>query len=197
MKQNFSELVEAVKKYEQEHLSEKRYQHCLRVADMSCRMAKIYGADEEKAYFAGLSHDICKWMDKDVLVDFCKDDGYGLTSVIFNHPSLLHGRAGAIVLRKEFGVVDEDVLEAVARHVSGSGNLSVLGRIVYSADKIEPGRKWVTEEYLNTVLSKPLNEMALQVASEINGYITESGGTLEAESVDYIKFLESKVKESK
>lgn len=192
MDYNFSELIEAINEYEKEHLSEKRYSHCIRVAELSRKMALIYGENPEKAYIAGLSHDICKWMDKDSLVEFCKNDGYGISSVILEHPSLLHGRAGALVLKNEFGLDDPEILEAVARHVSGAENLCELGKIVYSADKIEPGRKWITEEYINAKLSKSLNEMALEVVEEIVKYIEEKGGTLEKETVDYIKFLKSK-----
>jgi len=193
MENDFSALVDAVNEYEKIHLPEKRHAHCVRVAELSRKMADIYGVNPEKAYFAGLTHDICKWMDKDSLVEFCKDDGYGISSVVLGHPSLLHGRAGALVLKNEFGINDLEVLEAVARHVSGAKNLSPLGRIVYSADKIEPGRKWVSDEYLNAKLSKSLNEMALEVVEEIVGYLNERGGTLEEETVDYIKFLKSEI----
>ena len=43
-----------------ENLSKKRFVHSLNVADMSKELAELYGADEEKAYFAGLVHDIAK-----------------------------------------------------------------------------------------------------------------------------------------
>ncbi len=57
---------------------------------------------------------------------------------------LLHGPAGAVRLREE-GVEDESLLHAVAFHTLGHPDLDRMGRALYAADFLEPGRSFLPE----------------------------------------------------
>ena len=56
-------------------------------------------------------------------------------------PAILHGKAGAVILRERFGITDREFLEAVSCHTTGMPGMSDLAKIVYIADYIEPNRK--------------------------------------------------------
>jgi nicotinate-nucleotide adenylyltransferase len=80
-------------------------------------------------------------MGEDELRRFAKKDGKPISRLERKKPSLLHSRAGAVLLRERFGVGDEEVLAAVRDHTLGSSAMGPLEKIVYIADKIEPTRK--------------------------------------------------------
>ena len=91
------------KKYLKANLSVKRYTHSLNVADECRKLAEKYGEDPEKAYFAGLLHDICKEMPDDQQRALVEESGYTVCREELETRSLLHGIAGAYFVKKEFG----------------------------------------------------------------------------------------------
>ena len=103
-------------------------------------------------------------------------------------PSLLHGRAASVVLKNEFGVTNKDVLEAVANHTFGKPKMCNLAKILYVSDKIEPGRPQVTQEYLEKIEKKSLNELLSFVLEENIDYLNKKGKSVS--EITY-KFLES------
>ena len=103
-------------------------------------------------------------------------------------PSLLHGRAASVVLKNEFGVTNKDVLEAVANHTFGKPKMCNLAKILYVSDKIEPGRPQVTQEYLEKIEKKSLNELVSYVLEENIDYLNKKGKSVS--DITY-RFLES------
>lgn len=98
----------------------KRYNHSLSVAEEAKRLAILHGADSDKAYLAGLLHDCAK------------SPGGG--------DALTHGANGAKVTRAEFCITDEDLLNAIKYHTTGRPGMSLLEKIIFVADSIEPAR---------------------------------------------------------
>lgn len=121
-------------------LSEKRYEHSLGVADEAVRLAKIHNADADKAYLAGLLHDTAKEIPDKKLLKRAKAAGIALDAVTKANPSLAHAPLGAWIAKTEFAVRDEDVLNAISYHSTGRPGMSVLEKIIYVADFIEPTR---------------------------------------------------------
>jgi nicotinate-nucleotide adenylyltransferase len=122
-------------------VSPSRFLHSRAVAALSWELCVRYGQDPDRGYLAGIAHDIAKSMDEDELKRFAKKDGKHISRLERKKPSLLHSRAGAVLLRERFGIMDEDVLAAVRDHTVGSLTMGPLEKIVYIADKIEPTRK--------------------------------------------------------
>lgn len=112
-------------------LSEYRFKHSLNVADEAVRLAKKYGADVERAELAGLLHDIMKDADK---FEQLKMIGDNISDLERCSPKLWHAMAGAECLRKELGIEDEDVLNAVKYHTTARKGMSLLEKVIYLAD---------------------------------------------------------------
>jgi predicted HD superfamily hydrolase involved in NAD metabolism len=117
-----------------------RITHILGVEQTAGDLARHYGLDEAKARSAGLLHDAAKYFKPQLLLEMAQKEGLELDSVLEAHPHLLHADASAIVARDEFGVVDREILEAIANHTLGRPNMSQLSCTVFIADTIEPSR---------------------------------------------------------
>ncbi|MCC3527850.1 MAG: bis(5'-nucleosyl)-tetraphosphatase (symmetrical) YqeK [Microcoleus sp. PH2017_22_RUC_O_B] len=117
-----------------------RITHILGVEQTAGDLARRYGLDEAKARSAGLLHDAAKYFKPQMLLQMAQNEGLELDSVLEAHPHLLHADASAIVARDEFGVVDREILDAIANHTLGRPNMSQLSCTVFVADTIEPSR---------------------------------------------------------
>lgn len=189
--------IKKIEHYVKNAISEKRYEHSFRVAQTAVIMSKIYDLDEKKAYLAGISHDMCKEISPEEMLALAQEDGMPITEIEKNKIYLLHGRAAAVLLRQKFRVNDSDVIQAVAFHVFGGINLCDLAKVIFAADKIEPGRPHSTESYRKKLFSKPLNEMVLAVLEEEIEYHEKSGKTVAPASYDFRDELKKSIKEKK
>jgi nicotinate-nucleotide adenylyltransferase len=77
------------------------------------------------------------------LFKLAKADKRAISALEKRKPSLLHGRAGAVLLKKEYGIRDQEILDAVAFHTTGSPAMGPLAKALYIADKVESSREGV------------------------------------------------------
>lgn len=131
--------VELIKTLEQE-LSYKRFIHTLSVAGTASSLAMCYGADLEKAETAGLLHDCAKCMDVRKMQKVCEKAGLTLSSFEADSGSLLHSKAGSVLAAEKYGITDPDLINAIRYHTTGRPGMSLLEKIIFVADYIEPGR---------------------------------------------------------
>ena len=157
-----NELTEGIIKVLKADLSKKRYTHSKNVAAMSAELAKLYGEDIERAYFAGLVHDIAKEISRDeqfVLAAKCELD---VSAIELNSTPLLHAIAGAQLLIEDFDFHDEEILWAVRWHTVAAPNMSKLAEIVYLADLVSEDRDYKDvkkyRKYAHTSLEKGMFE---------------------------------------
>ncbi len=115
-------------------LGDYRYHHSLCVADEAARLARLYGADEKKAYTAGLLHDILKDTDAKSQLQMFKDFAILLDEVEMQVKKLWHARAGAAFLEHILGIDDREILEAVRYHTTGRAGMGLLEKVVFVAD---------------------------------------------------------------
>jgi nicotinate-nucleotide adenylyltransferase len=120
-----------------------RFIHCRNTALLAWDLCRRYGLDPEAGYLAGIAHDLCKPFPEEELRRLALGDGGGISKLERKKPSLLHGRAAAVLLRERFGIHNEEVLEAVRVHTTGSTGMGPLARVVYIADKIEISREGI------------------------------------------------------
>lgn len=121
-------------------LSEKRYKHSLGVCDEAVKMAEKFGADKEKAYLAGLLHDCAKGYTNDEQIELCGKYGIELDDITFACKPVIHAPLGAVIAKVEYGIDDKEILEAIRCHTVAKENMSLLDKIIYIADMIEPTR---------------------------------------------------------
>ncbi len=155
-----------VENFAQGHLSERRFLHCQSVAALCVALAKAHHMDSQKAYVAGVLHDICKEWDWERLRSYLKT----LDPKRISEPAAIwHGYAGAYYVRSAFGIVDDDIFKAIYYHVTGA-NSSSLARIVYIADKLDPSRGYDSSETI-ALCERDLKAGYLQVKEQQTQYL--------------------------
>ena len=128
--------------FEKYRVAPGRIRHMERTAEFMAEVAPLWNVMPEKAYLAGLYHDLARDLSPEEILLLCRNTGSSPEPWEERSPLLLHGTAGALLLRKEEIVTDEEVLEAIAGHVTAHPHMTPLARLLYVADKGEPGRRW-------------------------------------------------------
>lgn len=134
---SFEDITERLKT----SLKDERFAHTLGVVSTAEDLALHYGCDVNKARLAALCHDCAKNLDTAELKRLCKAYKIRLDNVAKCEFRLLHAYVGAHVARESFGITDEDVLDAIYYHTTGKRDMSLLCKIIFLADMIEPNRK--------------------------------------------------------
>lgn len=143
--------MKKIKKYLKKHLTKDRYHHTLGVASTAVAMAMRYNPDPSNSNFikraelAGLLHDCAKCMDNNKKLRICEKNNLSCSSFEKNHPYLLHGKVGAYIAQTKFKIEDNDILQAITWHTTGRPDMSLLEKIIFIADYIEPSRNPVPE----------------------------------------------------
>ena len=109
-------------------------------------------------------------LDDQTLLSLAAHDNRPISEIEKQKPLLLHGRAAAVKLFRDFGVDDTDILQAVARHTLGCEKMRPLAKIIFIADKIEPGRPQSNQKYREPFYTMSLDQMCLTVLDENIAY---------------------------
>jgi nicotinate-nucleotide adenylyltransferase len=173
MKTMYTTEVKLIEGYVSAHVSARRLFHSVSTASLARQMAIRWDLDPERAYLAGIAHDMCKEFTAQDMIRAASEDGQPIGKWMLDHPRLLHGRAAASVLFDEFGIADDEILEAVREHTFGSMSMGKLARIVYCADKIEPSRSHVDEEFRRRCLLGDIDGMLVAVVKESISFLTQ------------------------
>ncbi len=150
--------LEKIGAYLEQNLSERRYRHSIGVMEEAIKLAEHYGADVEKAKIAGLTHDCAKEIGVDDSIRILKDD-YGITpdAMSLQMPRLLHGALGSCIVQSRFGIYDTEILDAIRYHTTGKADMSLLSKIIYIADYIEPNRNYEDVDILRGLAYKDID----------------------------------------
>ncbi|MBR3816684.1 MAG: nicotinate (nicotinamide) nucleotide adenylyltransferase [Clostridia bacterium] len=171
-------------------LLEKRYIHSLNVADSARHLAKLYGADEEKAYFAGLVHDIMKNADEEEQLQIMKKGGIILSCTEKANKKLWHAMAGECYLRLEKGITDGEILNAVRYHTTGRAGMSLLEKVVYIADYISAERDYDDVDVMRELsMNNGLDEAALYALKFSFRSLSKKEKLIHTDSVEYYNEL--------
>lgn len=122
------------------NVPQSRIQHILRVEQVAIQLANHHYLDSKKAAQAGLMHDLAKYFEPERLLNIARAANLELAPVDEVNPHLLHADVSAIVAQEQFGVHDQEVLQAIANHTLGQPAMGPLSCVVFLADSIEPGR---------------------------------------------------------
>lgn len=136
-----NETITKMQKRLKKHLDRERYEHTLGVMYTAGALAMRYGSDLEQALIAGLLHDCAKCIPGEKKIRMCDKYHLHVSEVELANPSLLHARLGAFLAAKRYHVDDKTVINAIACHTTGRPEMTLLDKIIYIADYIEPGRQ--------------------------------------------------------
>lgn len=154
--------VDEKKKYLKEHLSAKRYIHSLNVAAECKKLAVKYGEDKEKAYFAGLLHDVCKELSPEEQQRLIAESGFAVCREELETRSLWHAVAGAYFVKSVWGVEDIDIINSIRFHTVGRAGMSRLEEIVYLGDLVSADRTYKDVEKMRKLVYSDLDAAMLE-----------------------------------
>ena len=190
--QSFSDKTAEIKEYIESNLKEKRIIHTYSVVDEAVRLAQRYGEDVEKAAFAALCHDMCRGMSTAVLNMYIRQ--LGLPQILIDKPNLSHGKVAAEILKKDYGIADEDILNAVSYHTTGRKDMSDFEKIIFLADAIEPGRTYPTVEETRALAYDNLDRACINSLERTIEYINGTGNYLDPDTIKARDDLKEKLK---
>ena len=178
--------MKEIKKYLKKHLTKERYHHTVGVAYTAMSMAMKYNPQPDnnefmiKAEIAGLLHDCAKCMDNDKKIRICNKNQISYSKIEAENPYLLHGKVGAYIARKEFDILDEDILNAITWHTTGRPDMSLLEKIIFVADYIEPSRRPIPELNLIRQLAfTDIDQAVIKILENTLKYLNEKGNPID------------------
>ena len=186
---DYAELIEKLRKDMRKTMKPSRYQHSERTADTAKKLCDMYDLDTEKGFLAGLAHDICKDYDDKAIMALVKKDGLPLDDVEKAHNNTLHGRAAAVLLETKYFIDDEEILEAIRYHTFGHEGMGDLAKVLYIADKIEPGRTHIPAGYMEMHEDDTLDEFIISVLQEGMTYLQNQGYNISSQTERFLYSL--------
>ncbi len=154
---NVNEFEKIVKS----RLSAERYLHSMNVAESAKDLAGKYGANTEKAYICGVLHDITKEEELDIQERYINLAGESLSDEEKHTPKIYHQVSGAAYCRLELGITDPEILSAIRYHTTGRANMSLMEKIVYTADLISAERDYPDVGVMRKKAYEDLNQAML------------------------------------
>ena len=172
-------------------LKPNRVAHVLGCRDMAVELAKRWGADVTDAARAGLLHDITKAIDGPLQLTLCSEYGTMLSDFSRRYPKTLHALTGSLVADRIFGE-KEAVVNAIRHHTTGKANMSLLEKIIYIADYVEPNRTIAGVDQLCHLAFTDL-DAALKMGLQMTvSYLNEQGSEVSPESREALAWLTGK-----
>lgn len=165
-------------------MSGKRYQHTLGVAGTAKKLAEIHGADRDKAETAALLHDAARDFNHEYILQMCQKYNITADEVEKAVPNLLHAKIGAYMAGDIYGIKDSEVLDAIRFHTTGRKNMSILEKIIFIADMIEPGRDFPGVEDLRELAFKNLDKAVITGLDSTLRYVIERGLLIHTDSIE-------------
>ena len=173
------------------YLKYKRIPHVLGTEQEAIRLATRYGADVEKARVAALLHDCTKKLDMPEQLALCRQYGIELDELEQKALKLLHAKTGAAIAREVFGV-DDEIYRAIWWHTTGHADMTLLEKIIYLADYIEPSRDFPGVNDLRACVYEDLDRGMLMGLEMTIDEMTEMGNPVHHATVEARDWLKGK-----
>lgn len=177
----------------EEKLGHHRYIHSVGVAGTAVSLAMKYGENIYKAQIAGILHDCAKCYDDEELVRLCRKKEIEVTDFEEKHGFLLHAKYGAYLAENKYGIRDEDILNAIRWHTTGREGMSLLEKIVFISDYIEPTRN--KAENLSSIRyvafnGNDIDKVLLMIMRDTIKYLNASDNSIDKTTISAYEFYE-------
>lgn len=180
---------EEIKEYLAKNLEEKRYEHVLGVAETAKKLAALNDIDENAADIAGLAHDVAKNMSKEDMYNVIKENNIILSEVEKRNKSLWHSIIAPVIARQKLGIENIEILNSLRWHTTGKENMTVLEKIIYIADMIEPTRDFPGVEELRKITFEDLDNGVLAGLNQTMKFILEKNQLMDENTVKARNYL--------
>ncbi len=169
-------------------LKPNRVAHVLGCRQTAVELARIYGADEVDAARAALLHDITKALDGPLQLTLCREYDIMLDTFSSQNPKTLHALTGSLVAQRIFGE-GKAVVDAICCHTTGKADMSLLEKILYVADYMEPNRIFPGVEQLRSLAYTDITR-ALQLGLEMTlDMLRSQKREISPQSLDALRFI--------
>ena len=184
-------LLERAETFARSRLSKERYEHTVRVADTAEDLALAHDLEADRVRLAALLHDAAREMGSEEFRHLAQEWHLRVGDAERQSPKLLHGPVAAELARRELGVDDEEVLEAIRTHTTGRTGMGPLALVLYVADKIEPARDYPSVGRLRTLARLDLNGAAAESLRRAIAHNEERGKATHPASLEMLDWLEA------
>ncbi len=169
------ERITQIRKHLKKKLTPMRYEHTLGVSYTCMSLAMRYGANLDQAEMAGLLHDCAKRYDDATIIRKCQERGIELTEGELRAPAVIHAKLGAWMAEHKYGITDSEILSAIACHTTGKPAMSLLDKILYVADYIEPRRDKASNlPKMRRLAFEDLDEALYQILDSTRDYLKKT-----------------------
>ncbi|MBQ8359487.1 MAG: bis(5'-nucleosyl)-tetraphosphatase (symmetrical) YqeK [Oscillospiraceae bacterium] len=169
-------------------LNPNRVAHVLGCRDTAVELARVWDADETDAARAALLHDVTKALDGPLQLTLCWSYGTILDDFSIRNPKTLHALTGSLVAQRIFGENDA-VVSAIRNHTTGCADMTMLEKIIYVADYMEPNRNFPGVEELRRLAYTDIDS-ALKLGLEMTlSLLREQGREISKASVEALEWL--------
>lgn len=192
--ENYKKFMNRVKEKLILSIGNERYLHSVRVMEEAIRLANIYSCNEEKAAIAGLLHDCGKFRNEEELLKSTYDFGIIQRGTYIVNSALIHGALGAEVARRELNIEDKDILDAIQYHTTGKEDMTLLEKIIYISDYIEPGRNFPGVDKIRQLAYENLDLALLNAMDKTIKHIIDKGYYIHPDTISARNYLINEIK---
>ena len=182
------EMIEKLKNSQKE----RRFKHTLGVAAEAERLADKFGVDKDKARIAGLLHDCAKNLDEKSGEEFsaiCLQYGVTLDELAKKERALIHAFLGAAVAYKDYGIADNEILDAIYYHTTARANMTPLEKLIYIADMTEPGRELEQSKEIRRLVETDVDEALIYAIGCSVKHVIKKGTLIHPDSIHALNYL--------
>lgn len=171
-----------------------RYEHTLSVSYTCIALAMRYGYDIGKAELAGLMHDCAKRFSDSELIARCAEDGVELTDAEIHAPAVIHAKYGAWMAEHRYGIQDQEILDAIRCHTTGKPDMTMLDKILYIADFIEPRRDKASNlNRMRWLAFQDLDQTMFEILDGTLQYLNRKGCAVDPMTQEAYNWFEQKL----
>ena len=186
---NIEKMLSKVK----EKVSDKRFEHIRGVEFTATCMAYALGANPEKARIAGILHDCAKGLPTKEKLEKARKFGLPVSKYEEKNPDMLHAKLGAYYARYKFDIIDEEILNAITYHTTGRPDMTLLDKIIFVADYIEPNRKMLPRmDEIRKLAFSDIDEAVILILESTISYLEESNVEMDYQTVNTYNYYLNK-----
>lgn len=177
------------------NIGEKRYNHSLRVMETAIELGHKYDVNIEKIKMAAILHDCGKLMERQILLKMAYDFGIILDTCMEHNLELIHGPLGSKIAEEKYKINDKEILDAICYHTTGRENMTMLDKIIYIADYIEPYRSFPGVEEVRELAFEDLDRSVLLAMEKTIIFLIGENKIIHPDTIRARNFLVTKLNE--
>ena len=170
-----------------------RYDHTISVMFTAASLAMCYHEDVSNALTAGLLHDCTKSLSNEEHLRLVERESAPLSDSERAKEKLLHAVTGPIYARDVYGCSDPDILNAIRFHTTGRAGMSMLEKIIYIADYIEPLRQPLPNiENVRQLAFDDIDQCVAKVSAACLDYLKQINSVIEPKTIETYEYYSKK-----